>query len=68
MTNTVPVTQMSFVPRDLVTIQVGRYLATIYPKVEPSMPIYEWAHVFQVACITLEPLPIDTRLILDAPN
>jgi hypothetical protein len=50
----------------LVTIQVGRYSAAVYPKVESSMPVYERAHAFQVARTALEPLPVDTRLILDA--
>ena len=56
----------AFIPRDLVTIQVGRYSAAVYPKVESSMPVYERAHAFQVARTALEPLPVDTRLILDA--
>ena len=58
--------EMAFVPRDLVTIQVGRYSATVYPKVESSMPVYKRAHAFQVARTALEPLPVYTRLILDA--
>ena len=45
---------MAFVPRDLVSIQVGRLYASVYPKVEPTMPIHERA------------LPVDTRLILEA--
>ena len=35
--------EMSFIPRKLVTVQVGRYLATVYPKAKPSMPVYEQA-------------------------
>ena len=58
--------EMAFVPHELVTIHVGRYLATVYPKVEPSMPVYEGAHTFQVAKTALEPLPVNTRLILHA--
>jgi hypothetical protein len=58
--------EKAFVPQDLVTIQVGQYLATVYPNVEPSMPVYECIHAFQVARTTLEPLPVNTRLILDA--
>ena len=38
----------------------------MYPKVESSTPVYERAHAFQVAWTALEPLPVDTRLILDA--
>ena len=40
--------EMAFVPRDLVSIQVGRLYASVYPKVEPMMPIHERAHAFQV--------------------
>jgi hypothetical protein len=65
MTNTVFVTQMSFVPRDLITIQVGRLSDNVYPKIEPGMPSFEQAHAFQLIKSTLEPLPIDTRQILD---
>jgi len=56
----------AFIPRDLVMIQVGCYSAAVYPKVEPSMPVYERDHAFQVARTALEQLPVDTRLILDA--
>ena len=57
---------MAFVPRDLVSIQVGRLYASVYPKVEPTMPIHERAHAFQVIKSTLKSLPVDTRLILEA--
>ena len=68
MTNaqSIPVHEMSFVPRDLVTVQVGRLSVSLYPKVETGMPVFERAHAFQVNKSALEPLPIDTRLILDA--
>jgi hypothetical protein len=58
--------KMVFVPRDLVSIQVGRLYASVYPKVEPTMPIHERAHAFQVIKSTLKSLPVDTRLILEA--
>ena len=58
--------EMTFVPRDLVSIQVGCLYASVYPKVKPTMPIHEHAHAFQVIKSTLEPLPVDTRLILEA--
>ena len=40
--------EMAFVPRDLVSIQVGHLYASVYPKVKPTMPIHEHAHAFQV--------------------
>ncbi len=66
MSSPTPITKMSFIPRDLVTIQVGCLSANVYPKVEPGMPNFECAHAFQVIKSTFEPLPIDTCLILDA--
>ena len=41
--------KMTFISCNLVTIQVGQYLAAVYPKVEPSMPVYQCPHTFQVA-------------------
>jgi hypothetical protein len=58
--------KMSFVPKDCVTIQVRCLLASVYPKVEPSMPVFECAHAFQVTKSALESLAVDTRLILEA--
>jgi hypothetical protein len=55
---------MAFVPRDLVSIQVGRLYASVYPKVEPTMPIHECAHAFQVIKSAFKSLPLDTCLIL----
>ncbi len=57
--------EMSFVSKDLVTIQVGRLSASIYPKVKPSMPVFERAHAFQVAKSALWALNTNTRLILE---
>ena len=56
----------SFVPRDLVSIQVGHYSANVYPKIDATMPIFERAHAFQVARSAIELLPIDTSVLLDA--
>jgi hypothetical protein len=61
-----PVHEMSFVPKDLVLVQVGRLFASLYPKIEPSMPVFECAHAFQVAKSTLKALPANTHLLLNA--
>ena len=68
MTNTqaVPMHEMLFVPCDLDTVQVGYQLGSLYPRVETGMPVFERAHAFQVNKSALEPLPIDTCMILDA--
>jgi hypothetical protein len=64
--NPAQVSHMSFVPKDLLPIQVGRLSASVYPKVEPSMPVFERAHAFQVAKSALKALNIDTCIILEA--
>jgi hypothetical protein len=61
-----PVHKMSFVPHNLVQVQVVRLSAFVYPKIEPCMPVFERAHAFQVVKSALELLPIDTCLILNA--
>jgi hypothetical protein len=72
MTSLTPPSQVAsahgtaFVPPELVTIHVGRMSASLYPKVEPTMPINELAHAYQVIKSALESLPVDTRLILEA--
>jgi hypothetical protein len=38
----------------------------VYPKVEPTMPIYELAHTYQVIKSALESFPVDMHLILEA--
>jgi hypothetical protein len=58
--------KMTFVPCKLVTIQVGCLSALVYPKIGPGMPVFECVHAFQVVKSTLEPLPVNTCLILDA--
>jgi hypothetical protein len=61
-----PVHEMTFVPCNLVPIQVGRLSTSVYPKIEPNMPVFECVHAFQLVKSALETLPVDTRLILDA--
>ncbi len=58
--------EMSFLPKDLVTIQIGRYQASIYVKLDPVWALHERAHAYQVVKNALEPLPVDMHLILDA--
>jgi hypothetical protein len=57
---------MSFVPCDIVPVQIGWYTVTVYPKVDSAMPVHERAHAFQVARRKFELLPINARLVLDA--
>jgi hypothetical protein len=57
---------MSFIPRDLVLVMVGRHSTNVYPKVEAKMPVYKCAFAYQVAKSALESLPINIRLIIKA--
>jgi hypothetical protein len=63
-----PVHEITFVPWDLVTNQVGCLSASVYPKVDPSMPVVERTNAFQVVKSALEALPVNMRLILLAPS
>jgi hypothetical protein len=49
---------MMFVLRKLVIIQVGRLSASINPKLNPGMPVFERVHAFQFVKSALEPLPV----------
>lgn len=42
------VSALSFVPRDLVAVTVGRHSLNLYPCIDATMPVYERAHAFQV--------------------
>jgi hypothetical protein len=58
--------EMSFIPRDLVTVMVGRHSTTCYPKVEAKMPVHERAFAYQVTKSALKSLPVNIRLIIEA--
>ncbi len=45
---------------------MGHLSANIYPKIKLGIPSFECAHAFQVIKSALEPLSINTCLILDA--
>ncbi len=58
--------EMGFAPLDPVDVSVGRMNVKLYPKIKPSMPVYERAHAFQVNKAPLKDLPTNLRLIIDA--
>jgi hypothetical protein len=58
--------EMSFIPRDLMLVMVGRHSTNVCPKVEAKMPVYEHTFAYQVSKSALESLPIDIRLIIKA--
>ena len=57
---------VSFVPHDLVLIQIGQNTATVHPKIDSTMPKHERAHTFQVVRSVFQLLPVNARLVLDA--
>ena len=57
--------EMGFVPRELVVVTVGRLTAKLYPVLEPSWPVHERAHAFQINKAALENLPVEIGILLD---
>jgi hypothetical protein len=57
--------KMGFAPLDPIDVSVGWMNVKLYPKITPSMPVYEQAHAFQVNKAALKDLPTDLRLIID---
>lgn len=57
---------MGFAPRDLLQVPIGRHFATLYPVIDPSMPVYERAHAFQVNKTAIMELPVDLSMKLNA--
>ncbi len=58
--------EMGFTPLDPVDVSVGRMSVKLYPKIMPSMPVYERAHAIQVNKAALKDLPTNLCLIIDA--
>ena len=59
------IAEMSFIPRELISIPVGRLSIKLYPMVEGTWAVHERAHAYQVNVSALRAAPIDTRLMLD---
>ena len=55
-----------FIPKELVSLQIGRYYAKVYPTVDQGMCKSERAHAFQIAISAFKPLPMEPRMMLDA--
>ncbi len=56
---------MGFAPLDPIDVSVGRMNIKLYPKIAPSMPVYEQAHAFQVNKAALKDLRTNLRLIIN---
>jgi hypothetical protein len=57
---------MGFTPLDLVDITVGSVTAKVYPKITPTMQIFDRPHAWQINKTALYNLPADFKLIIDA--
>jgi hypothetical protein len=60
------VNAMGFTPLELVDVNVGRTTVKLYPKIGPTMQIWEQAHAYQINKTTLTNLLTDLKLIIDA--
>ncbi len=57
---------MGFTPLNLVDVHVGRTTVKLYPKIGPTMQIWERNHAYQINKTALTNLPTDLKLIIDA--
>ena len=57
-----------FTPKEPVEITVGHYTASVYPKLEASVPDYETAYAFHLTASALRLLNISPALYLDMPG
>jgi hypothetical protein len=60
------VNAMGFTPLNLVDVHVGRTTVKLYPKIGPTMQIWERTHVYQINKTALTNLPTELKLIIDA--
>jgi hypothetical protein len=60
------VNAMGFTPLELVDVHVGHMTVKLYPKIGPTMQIWEQAHAYQINKSALTNLPTDLKLIIDA--
>jgi hypothetical protein len=55
-----------FTPQDLIEICVDTITAKVYPKILPTMAVFEHPHAFQVNKTALTSLQANLRLVFDA--
>jgi hypothetical protein len=55
-----------FTLQDLVDVHVGILTIKMYPKITPTMPVFERAHAFQVNKSALNHLQTNLRFVFDA--
>ncbi len=59
------ISEMGFMPLDLVDVTVGRVSAKLYPKITSTMQIFDRAHAWQINKTALFNLPADFKLAID---
>jgi hypothetical protein len=60
------VSEMGFMPLDLVDVTVGRVSTKLHPKIMSTMQIFDRAHAWQINKTALFNLPADFKLVIDA--
>ena len=60
------VSALSFVPRDLVAVNIGRHSLNLYPCIDATMPVYERAHAFQVNKTAIMDAAVDLNIKINA--
>jgi hypothetical protein len=60
------VNAMGFTSLELVEVHVGHTTVKLYPKIGPTMQIWERAHAYQINKTALTNLLMDLKLIIDA--
>ena len=56
----------TFTPKDPIDVAIGRYTASLYPKITHEMPNYECAYAYHLNTAALRLLPITPAAYLDA--
>ena len=56
---------MTFIPRDMVPVAIGKHTANLYPKVDTKMGIAERAYAFHVTSQALASVHVAPRVMLD---
>ena len=56
----------TFTPKDPIDVVIGRYTASLYPKITHEMPNYECAYAYHFNTAALRLLPITPAAYLDA--
>ena len=65
-TNSLSLDEVTFAPRELVPVPVGKHQARLYPTIDSTMPVHERAHAFHINLTAIKNVPGDLSVQLDA--